>query len=107
MRSIGQAERALEMMKARARSRVAFGRPLSEPGALRHTIAECRIAIDQARPLGLYAAHKMDTVGKKAARQEIANIQVIAHRIASEVIDTDTHNTGTTCCKGTRRRYSD
>src|SRR3546814_6622261 len=47
MRSIGQAERALEMMKARARSRVAFGRPLSEQGALRHTIAECRIAIAQ------------------------------------------------------------
>ena len=49
MRLIGQAERALEMMKARARDRVAFGKPLAEQGALRHTIAECRIAIDQAR----------------------------------------------------------
>ena len=87
MRLIGQAERALEMMKARARSRVAFGRALSEQGALRHTIAECRIAIDQARLMVLYAAHKMDTVGNKAARKEIAMIKVIAPRMACDVID--------------------
>lgn len=87
MRCIGQAERALEMMKARARSRVAFGRPLSDQGALRHTISECRIAIDQARLMVLYAAHKMDTVGNKAARKEIAMIKVIAPRMACDVID--------------------
>ncbi len=87
MRLIGQAERAIESMKARARSRVAFGKPLSDQGALRHTIAECRIAIDQARLMVLYAAHKMDTVGNKAARQEIAMIKVIAPRMACEVID--------------------
>src|SRR3546814_19984067 len=86
MRSIGQAERALEMMKARARSRVAFGRPLSEQGALRHTIAACRIAIDQARLMVLYAAHKMATVGNKAARKEIAMIQVYAPRMGCRVI---------------------
>lgn len=87
MRLIGQAERALESMKARARSRVAFGKALSDQGALRHTIAECRIAIDQARLMVLYAAHKMDTVGNKAARQEIAMIKVIAPRMACDVID--------------------
>jgi len=87
MRLIGQAERALEAMKSRARSRVAFGKALSEQGALRHTIAECRIAIDQARLMVLYAAHKMDTVGNKAARQEIAMIKVIAPRMACDVID--------------------
>jgi acyl-CoA dehydrogenase len=87
MRCIGQAERALEMMKARARSRVAFGRPLSDQGAMRHTISECRIAIDQARLMVLYAAHKMDTVGNKAARKEIAMIKVIAPRMACDVID--------------------
>lgn len=87
MRCIGQAERALEAMKARARSRVAFGKTLAEQGALRHTIAECRIAIDQARLMVLHAAHKMDTVGNKAARQEIAMIKVIAPRMACDVID--------------------
>ncbi|MEQ8396915.1 acyl-CoA dehydrogenase family protein [Thalassobaculum sp.] len=87
MRAIGQAERALEMMKSRARSRVAFGKPLSEQGALRHTIAECRISIDQARLMVLYAAHKMDTVGNKAARKEIAMIKVLAPRMACDVID--------------------
>ncbi len=87
MRLIGQAERALEMMKARARDRVAFGKPLAEQGALRHTIAECRIAIDQARMMVLHAADKMDRVGNKAARKEIAMIKVIAPRMACDVID--------------------
>lgn len=87
MRLIGQAERALEAMKVRARSRVAFGKPLAEQGALRHTIAECRIAIDQARLMVLHAAHMMDTVGNKAARQQIAMIKVIAPRLACDVID--------------------
>jgi len=87
MRLIGQAERALEAMCARAKSRVAFGKTLSEQGALRHVIAECRIKIDQARLLTLYAADKMDTVGNKAARNEIAMIKVVAPRMACEVID--------------------
>lgn len=87
MRLIGQAERALEAMKSRAKSRTAFGKNLAEQGALRHTIAECRIAIDQARLMTLFAAHKMDTVGNKAARKEIAMIKVIAPRMACDVID--------------------
>jgi len=87
MRCIGVAERALESMCARAKQRVAFGKPLAEQGALRHTIAECRIAIDQARLLTLQAAHMMDTVGNKAARAEIAMIKVLAPRMACKVVD--------------------
>ena len=87
MRCIGQAERALEMMKSRANSRVAFGVRLSEMGALRHKVAEARIKIDSTRLLVLHAAHKMDTVGNKAARKEIAMIKVAATRMATEVID--------------------
>lgn len=87
MRLIGQAERALESMRNRAKQRVAFGKPLSDQGALRHKIAEGRIAIDQARLMTLNAAHMMDTVGNKAARKEIAMIKVIAPRMACQVID--------------------
>ena len=87
MRCIGQAERALEAMKTRANSRVAFGTKLSEKGALRHKVAEARIKIDQTRLMVLYAAHKMDTVGNKAARKEIAMIKVAAPRMACEIID--------------------
>ncbi|MDH3733215.1 MAG: acyl-CoA dehydrogenase family protein [Gemmatimonadota bacterium] len=87
MRVIGLAERALEDMRKRAKTRVAFGGPLAEKGALRHAIAECRIAIDQARLLTLHAAHKMDTVGNKAARREIAMIKIAAPRIACRVLD--------------------
>ena len=87
MRSIGAAERAMEYMCARAKERVAFGKPLAEQGALRHAIAESRIDIDQARLLTLNAAHLMDTVGNKAARREIAMIKVVAPRMACRVID--------------------
>jgi len=87
MRLIGVAERALEAMCARAKSRVAFGGPIADKGALRHKIAECRIAIDQARLMTLNAAHMMDTVGNKAARTEIAMIKVIAPRMACNVVD--------------------
>ena len=87
MRCIGQAERALESMKKRANSRVAFGQKLSDMGALRHKVAEARIKIDQTRLMVLYAAHKMDTVGNKAARKEIAIIKVAAPRMACEIID--------------------
>jgi len=87
MRAIGLAERGLEAMCERAKLRVAFGGPLAEKGALRHAIAECRIAIDQARLLTLEAARKMDALGNKAARAEIAMIKVVAPRVACRVLD--------------------
>jgi acyl-CoA dehydrogenase len=87
MRLIGVAERALEMMCARVKTRVAFGRTLAEQGTIRAHIAESRLEIDQARLLTLRAAHLMDTVGNKAARSEIAQIKVVAPRMALRVLD--------------------
>jgi acyl-CoA dehydrogenase len=87
MRSIGVAERALESLCQRAVARTAFGRTIAEHGVNRHWIAESRMEIDQARLLTLYAAHKMDTVGNKAARAEIAMIKVVAPNVAQRVID--------------------
>ncbi|HUV11086.1 MAG TPA: acyl-CoA dehydrogenase family protein [Acidimicrobiia bacterium] len=87
MRAIGAAERALELMCARAQHRVAFGKPLADQGVVQHTIAESRIEIEQARLLTMKAAWLMDTVGAKGARFEIAAIKVVAARVATAVID--------------------
>jgi len=87
MRSIGAAERALELMVARAHKRVAFGRPLADQGVWRERIAQSRILINQARLLVLDAAYKMDTVGNKEAQREIAMIKVVAPNAAVQVID--------------------
>jgi len=87
MRTIGVAERALEEMCRRVKSRVAFGRPLAEMGQIRQDIATSRCEIDQSRLLTLYAAHRMDTVGNKVARSEIAQIKVVAPSMALKVID--------------------
>lgn len=87
MRSIGAAERALEMMCDRLRSRVAFGRPLAEQSVWHERIAESRCLIDQARLLTLNAAWKMDTVGNKDARAEIAMIKVVAPNMSCKVVD--------------------
>jgi acyl-CoA dehydrogenase len=87
MRLIGLAERALESLCRRAQSRVAFGRRVSEQGVTLERIAESRIAIDQARWLVLNAAYMMDTVGNRAAKQEIAMIKVAAPNMACQVID--------------------
>jgi acyl-CoA dehydrogenase len=87
MRAIGLAERMLEQMIDRSLQRVAFGRPLADHGVTRERIAEARIAIDQARLLTLHAAHKMDTVGNKAARAEIAMIKVAVPAMLCKVTD--------------------
>jgi acyl-CoA dehydrogenase len=87
MRMIGLAERALEYMCKRMKSRVAFGKPVAEQTVSLERIAESRIAIDSARLLVLKAAHMMDTVGNKFARSEIAQIKVLAPNMACKVID--------------------
>ncbi len=87
MRTIGAAERALELMCQRLLSRVAFGKPIALQSVWHERIAESRIMIDQARLLTLKAAYMMDTVGNKHAKAEIAMIKVVAPNIASKVID--------------------
>ncbi|MGB9440218.1 MAG: acyl-CoA dehydrogenase family protein [Desulfobacterales bacterium] len=87
MRTVGVAERALEAMCHRVKSRQAFGKTLAEMGQIRQDIASSRCEIDQSRLLTLYAAHRMDTVGNKVARIEIGEIKVVAPNMALKVID--------------------
>jgi acyl-CoA dehydrogenase len=87
MRLIGLAERALERMCKRAKSRVAFGKAISEQTVTQERIANSRIMIDQCRLLTLKAAYMMDTVGNKVAKKEIAMIKVAAPIMACQVID--------------------
>jgi acyl-CoA dehydrogenase len=87
MRTIGVAERALELMCQRLQTRVAFGKVLSDQGVWRERIAEARIQIDCARLLTLKAASMMDTVGNKGAQAEIAMIKVLAPNVAQQVLD--------------------
>lgn len=87
MRSIGAAERALQMMVERAKSRVAFGGPLADQGSIQEWIAESRIEIEQARLLTLKAAWMIDQGDAKYAKTEIGAIKVMAPRVACNVID--------------------
>ncbi len=87
MRSIGLAERALELMVSRALERTTFGTSLAQKGVIQSWIAEARIEIDMAREYVLRTAYLMDTAGKKAAATEIAGIKVAVPNIAAKVID--------------------
>ena len=87
MRAVGLAERALELMCRRLNARTAFGKPLAQQGVMIERVAMSRIQIDQARLLVLHAAWKMDEVGNKESRREIAEIKVAAANMACEVVD--------------------
>lgn len=99
MRLIGLAERALEAMCKRLSSRVAFGKPVAERTVWRERIAESRIRIEQSRLLVMKAAYMMDTVGNKAARQEIGMIKVAVPTMACQVLDwaIQAHGAGGVC----------
>jgi acyl-CoA dehydrogenase len=87
MRSIGTAERALELMCKRLSSRVAFGREVARQSVWQERVAEARCMIEQARLLTLKAAYMMDTVGNKIAKAEIAMIKIVAPNMACQIID--------------------
>jgi alkylation response protein AidB-like acyl-CoA dehydrogenase len=87
MRAVGAAERALERLCRRAVGRFAFGKPLANLGGNRDIIAECRIAIDQARLLTLKAAWALDTVGTFGALVDISAIKVVAPNVLQKVVD--------------------
>jgi acyl-CoA dehydrogenase len=87
MRTIGIAERALELMCKRLNERVAFGREVARQTVWQERIAESRCMIEQARLLTLKAAYMMDTVGNKVAKAEIAMIKIVAPNMACQIID--------------------
>ncbi|MGI8461535.1 MAG: acyl-CoA dehydrogenase family protein [Solirubrobacterales bacterium] len=87
MRAIGTAERAIEMMCERANSREAFGGKLAEKQFIQDFIALSRMEVDQARLLTFSAAWTMDTAGKRAARQQISMIKVVAANMVMDVLD--------------------
>jgi acyl-CoA dehydrogenase len=87
MRSIGAAQRALELMCKRVEARIVFGRPMIKQQSIREDIAKSACQIEQARLMTLKAAQKMDTAGNKAAKELIAMIKIIAPSMALDVID--------------------
>jgi acyl-CoA dehydrogenase len=87
MRSIGVAERALELLCRRSLSRTAFGKPLAELGGNYDIIADARIQIDMCRLAVLKAAYMMDTIGNKEARKYISAIKVAVPNMTLKVID--------------------
>jgi acyl-CoA dehydrogenase len=87
MRAVGAAERALELMCKRAVKRESFGSTLADKQFVQDFVAKSRIEIEQARLLTLYAAWRMDTVGKREARQAISMIKVVAANVVMDVLD--------------------
>ncbi|MBU6503235.1 MAG: acyl-CoA dehydrogenase family protein [Burkholderiales bacterium] len=87
MRSIGIAERALELMCKRLNTRVAFGREIARQSVWQERVAEARCMVEQARLLTLKAAYMMDTVGNKVAKAEIAMIKIVAPNMACQIVD--------------------
>ena len=87
MRSIGVAERAVELMCARVSSREAFGKPLSEQGVIRDWIAESRVRLEQLRLLVLKTAWLMDTVGNRGAHTEIQAIKIATPATVEWILD--------------------
>ncbi|WP_116247094.1 acyl-CoA dehydrogenase family protein [Nocardiopsis sp. FIRDI 009] len=87
MRSIGMAERALELTCRRVLDRVAFGRPLADQGVVREWIAEARVRIEQLRLLVLKTAYLMDTVGNRGAHTEIQAIKIATPRTVEWILD--------------------
>lgn len=87
MRTIGAAERALELLCRRVRSRVAFGKPLADQGVIQTWIADARVALDQARLYTLFTAWVMDTQGNEAARTHVSAIKVAVPNVALGVVD--------------------
>lgn len=87
MRSVGAAQRALELMCKRANNRVVFGQPLAKNQSVREDIAKSACQIEQARLMTLKAAQKMDTAGNKEAKDLIAMIKIVAPNMALDVID--------------------
>jgi len=87
MRAIGGAERALQRLCERAVGRIAFGKPLANLGGNRDVIANCRMAIDQARLLTLKAAWALDRHGTFGALTDVSAIKVIAPTVLQMVVD--------------------
>lgn len=87
MRSVGAAQRALELMCQRAHKRVAFGKPLAQQGVIQNWIAESKVQIEMVRTFALRAAWAMDTYGKKGAMEEIAIIKIAAADMHTSVLD--------------------
>jgi acyl-CoA dehydrogenase len=87
MRSIGQAQRALEIMARRVDSRVAFGKKLADQSSIRQDVARGYAEVEMARLLTLKAADRMDKVGNKDAKDLIAAIKVVAPQMAQTVCD--------------------
>jgi acyl-CoA dehydrogenase len=87
MRLIGVAERALELMCERAKTRSMFGSTLAEKQFVQDFIARSRIEINEARLVTAHAAWKLDRVGNRNAREELSIAKVAAPAMALRVVD--------------------